>query len=543
MPTVLRVFVQRRWPPLLAACSTIGYGVAVLGFGLDFRPLHNDEGVTLGVASQPSIADVLHTAIDVRHGPPLHYVLVHLSLLWRDDILGLRTPSALLGIVAVAVSFGAGRELIGRAGGAVVSVCVATSPVVIHLGQFARGYTAMIAAAFASLWVMLVLVRTRRLRWVPVYALTALLLVAAHPFGLFALGSELALVVGFSVAPRFRGTRLDRRTLMVPGLALLLGAAALIGLRQVYAPLQDKYRVGEGGPVVDLGSSAFWHRLGGHVTGSTIPALELLLAVAVLAGIGVLLATNRRAAVVVVVWLALPIGALQLLTAASSDFAPERHLSFLLPGYTVAFAALVVEIGRRLRGTRSAVVAALLAAGLLAPAVVADVNDLGNFDSSLRDASLALASRFTTSDVLLTTAGKSEPGEDPREYGAYAALAAPDESPLALWQGTDRPLRCTLVTQVEQRPAPDRVWMLVRPTDPRVLAAALLRAGAVTADAYGSFVLASAPVPQLTPQNALYVGAHLWAAAVEAQPDVHDFRRMARLYRTALLLDKLGRCR
>ena len=95
--------LRARWPPLVALIATLGYAALVIGFGLDFRPLHNDEGVTLGVASRPSAADVLRVAVDDRHGPPLHYLLVHASLVWRYDILGLRLPSAVLGIVAVAV--------------------------------------------------------------------------------------------------------------------------------------------------------------------------------------------------------------------------------------------------------------------------------------------------------------------------------------------------------------------------------------------------------------------------------------------------------
>jgi hypothetical protein len=139
MRSRLRPFVLRQWPPLVASLWMTAYAIATLGFGLNFRPLHHDEGVTLAVASRPSAAGVLHEAIDVRHGPPLHYLLVHASLWWRDDILGLRLPSALLGILAVALSYGAGRELLGRAGGAVVSGIVAASPIVIPLGQDARG--------------------------------------------------------------------------------------------------------------------------------------------------------------------------------------------------------------------------------------------------------------------------------------------------------------------------------------------------------------------------------------------------------------------
>ena len=385
-------FVTKWWPPLVAAAATIGYAVAVLGFGLDFRPLQNDEGVTLAVASMDSVREVLHTAIDVRHGPPLHYLLVHASLAWRDDILGLRLPSAVLGILAVAISYGTGRELLGRSGGAIVSVIVATSPITLHLGQFARGYTAMMAAAFASLWLLLILVRTRRLRWVVPYALSALLLVAAHPFGLFALASEVVLLIVMGVGPKLRhpkSLRADWRSYLAVAVAALLAVAAMVVLRWVYAPLQTKYGVGSGASVVDLGSSGFWSRLGDHVSGSGDALAAIALGAAAIAGFVALLSTNRRAALVVGVWIGLPVGLLIVFTASSHDFAPERHLSFLMPGYATAVAAFVLELGRRLP-RKLAPVAAVVLGALLITGLVADVRIVGGFNDGLRNASLEL---------------------------------------------------------------------------------------------------------------------------------------------------------
>jgi predicted membrane-bound mannosyltransferase len=143
--------------------AVVGYAILVVGFGLDFRPLHHDEAVTLHVAGQPSFGDVFHVAVWDRHGPPLHYLIVHATLDWRYDILGLRLPSAVFGILAVGLAFGCGRELLGRGGGAAVAVVTAVTPITIHLAQFARGYTAMIACAYGSLWLLLILVRTGRL--------------------------------------------------------------------------------------------------------------------------------------------------------------------------------------------------------------------------------------------------------------------------------------------------------------------------------------------------------------------------------------------
>ena len=538
-------FVTKWWPPMVAAAATIGYAVAVLGFGLDFRPLQNDEGVTLAVASMDSVREVLHTAIDLRHGPPLHYLLVHASLEWRHDILGLRLPSAVLGILAVAVSYGTGRELLGRAGGAIVSVIVATSPITLHLGQFARGYTAMMAASFASLWLLLILVRTRRLRWVVPYALCALLLVAAHPFGLFALASEVVLLIVMGVGPKLRhpkSLRTDWRSYLAVAVAALLAVAAMVVLRWVYAPLQTKYGVGSGASVVDLGSSGFWSRLGDHVSGSGDAFAAIALGAAAIAGFVALLSTNRRAALVVGVWFGLPVGLLIVFTASSHDFAPERHLSFLMPGYATAVAAFVLELGRRLP-PKLAPVAAVVCAALLITGLVADVRIVGGFNDGLRNASLELGREFTDTDSLLTSAGKAKAAEDPRLYGAYAALNAPRDSPLGMWRQIHRPVNCALVRQIQQQWQPQRVWMLVKPSDPEGFAATMQAASpATTVRVFSPYVLLSAPTIRQTPQGALFAGVRLWRAAVAAAPDVHDFRHMSQVYRHALNLSRNRLC-
>src|SRR3954453_17317016 len=82
----MRAFLTARWAPLTAVFATVAYAVTVIGFGLNYRPLH--------------------------------YLAVHASLVLRDDMLGLRLPSALFGILAIALACGFGRELLGRSGGA-----------------------------------------------------------------------------------------------------------------------------------------------------------------------------------------------------------------------------------------------------------------------------------------------------------------------------------------------------------------------------------------------------------------------------------------
>ena len=534
-------FLRARWPPLVALAATLGYAVVVIAFGLDFRPLHNDEGVTLGVASRASAIDVLRVAVDHRHGPPLHYLMVHAALWWRYDILALRAPSALLGIAAVALSYGFGRELAGRAGGAVIAVVTASSPITIHLGQFARGYTAMIAAAYASAWLMLVLVRTGRARYVVPYALTALMLVSAHPFGLFALLSELVLMAGFAAMRLRHGWRGQRRLAASLGAAILLGGLALVLLRHLYSPLQNKYGVGSGAPVVKLESTRFWERLGDAASGSAHVGYGIALGVAALLGIAALARRNRPAAVFAAVWLVLPIVLLSVLTAASTDFAPERHLSFLLPGYAVALAGFALEL-RRLAGARfGGVVAAAAMAALLAPGWVADHNELANFNANLRDASLYVGGHFGRADALATTAGTLSQGEDPRLVGAYAVLAAPDSSPLSTWQHTGSLRGCRLAHRLYQRGSVGTLWLMMTVSDPVGVARALRRVGA-DVHGFGSFLVVSQVPRQPTALSTLLSARYLWHIAVKADPSAYDVRRMVRLYRHAAALEASGQC-
>jgi hypothetical protein len=533
--------LRARWPPLVALTATLAYAVVVIGFGLDFRPLHNDEGVTLGVASRASAVDVLRVAVDHRHGPPLHYLLVHAALTWRYDILGLRLPSALLGIVAVAASYGFGRELVGRAGGAVVAVVTASSPITIHLGQFARGYTAMIAAAYLSAWLMLVLVRTGRVRWVLPYAVVALMLVSAHPFGLFALLSELVLMAGFAAVRLRHGLAGQSRLAAALAAAILLGGLALILLHSLYAPLQNKYGVGSGSPVIKLGSQRFWENLGDAASGSGRIGFGIALGVATLLGLAVLAVRNRRAAAFATVWLVLPIVLLSVLTASSRDFAPERHLSFLLPGYAVALAGVVLELRRRLGSRFGGWIAAAALAALLATGWVADHNELANFNADLRNASLYMAGRFGPQDVLATTAGTLSQGEDPRLVGAYAVLAAPDTSPLSTWQHAGSVRGCRLVHRLGQRGSVARLWLMMSVPHPTVVGPALRSVGA-DVHGFGSFLVVSATPPRPTVLSALLRARLLWHTAVVAEPSAYDVRRMVRLYRHAATLEASGRC-
>jgi hypothetical protein len=221
-----------------------------------------------------------------------------------------------------------------------------------------------------------------------------------------------------------------------------------------------------------------------------------------------------------------------VLTATSQDFAPERHLSFLMPGYAAALTGLLLEVSRRL-GRRGPWLAVLLGAALFTPGVVALVNDIGAFTPDLRNASLYVAANFGNDDVLLSTGGIPEKGVDPRLYGAYAALEAPSGSQLAGWQDVGQEGQCALVATLGQRPAPDGAWLMLRSPDPDTLALRLELLGFQDMRTFGQYVVARLPLVRHTIVAALSAGVRGYRAALVLSPGVADFRELISTYRLA----------
>ena len=382
----------------VALAATLAYAVVVIGFGLDFRPLHNDEGVTLGVASRASAIDVLRVAVDHRHGPPLHYLLVHASLAWRYDILGAAAARRRCSASsAVALSYGFGRELLGRARRRrrrgrhrLLADHDPPGPVRARLHRDDRRRPTRAPGC------MLVLVRTGRARWVVPYALAALMLVVGAPVR--AVRAPLRAradggVRGGAPAPRparpapAGGAPWSRRS--------VLGGLALVLLRHLYSPLQSKYGVGSGSPVIELGSrrvlgAARRRRVRLAPTSasrSRWPSPRC--SASPRSGV-----RNRRAAVV----RGGVAGA-----AAGAALGAHGGVERLRPRAPPVVPA--AGLRRRARGLRARaapprrralrrLVAAAVVAALLAPGWVADHNELANFNANLRDASLYMAGRF-----------------------------------------------------------------------------------------------------------------------------------------------------
>ncbi len=118
---------------------------------LEGQSLWHDEGNSLRLAERSISAMVDAVSRDIH--PPGYYMTLKLwTQLVGTTELGLRSLSALWGVVAVAATYGLGRRLFGVFPATVAALLVATNSFAIYYGQEARMYAQLGALSILSLW-------------------------------------------------------------------------------------------------------------------------------------------------------------------------------------------------------------------------------------------------------------------------------------------------------------------------------------------------------------------------------------------------------
>jgi mannosyltransferase len=108
-------------------------------YRLDAQSLWNDEGTSVAIA-QRDLATIARDAAHDIH-PPLYYWLLHgwVRLMGTSEA-GVRSLSALLGVILVALTYLLGRMLAGRWAGLLAALLAAANPFQVYYSQEARMY-------------------------------------------------------------------------------------------------------------------------------------------------------------------------------------------------------------------------------------------------------------------------------------------------------------------------------------------------------------------------------------------------------------------
>ena len=120
------------------------------------RPLTGDEGLTWDTSLEFPAAFLLWTHHPDH--PPLSFVLVRLSLeAFGHSVWGLRTPSALAGILCIPAAWLLGRRF---GAGPILATLVAFDPALVVLSSLARMYALLALLTLVALWRMDALVES-----------------------------------------------------------------------------------------------------------------------------------------------------------------------------------------------------------------------------------------------------------------------------------------------------------------------------------------------------------------------------------------------
>jgi 4-amino-4-deoxy-L-arabinose transferase-like glycosyltransferase len=361
-------------------------GLTLVAAGLRFATLgaqayHHDEIVT---ASRVLRGDFVHAMEAVgfsESAPPLYYALAWLwTQITGTGEAGLRSLSALVGVLTVPVAYLLGAELRGRRAGIAAAALVAVNPMLLWYSQEARAYSLFVLlAALAALhfvralsardvpslkhpmWPLSDGTSGRGRRDLTLWGVFSALTLATHYFAIFPIAFE----AGWLVWRRGREAVRGIWIVALSGLALAplllhqmsLGHAEWIGGRSLGHRLWETgatFLVGETGDVIARPEA---------ILPAVVPLLAALTALALLAWRGD--RAERRAAGIMLALLAATVAVPVALAvvAPGKDYVLARNL---LPALVPLLVALAVGMTLRRARRGGIVIASVLIAYSLA---------------------------------------------------------------------------------------------------------------------------------------------------------------------------------
>ena len=317
-------------------------------------PPHEDETLALFVG-RSSLGGLFHIVLGQRGGAPLHYVLAWAIAHTGGGLTELRLASALFAVASLPALAALSARLTDRATALVATALASGSWVLLFHGIYGRMYSIFLfSSAVSYLTLLRALERGGRRAWA-LWALTGLVLVATHPYGVLVLASQ-----GLYVLIRRERVR---------EAAWAFGAVVVLGIPfwRASLVLADRFDVGVGGggPLAGpLGVLRYLRAAAGDFSAGWTATLWLAIA---LAAAGLVLLARRRdgSALLVACALGTPTAALIVAHLGSATSPQTRHLIFLLPFFSTLVAVPLVAAARARRAlvpAAAVAVAALLAA-------------------------------------------------------------------------------------------------------------------------------------------------------------------------------------
>jgi hypothetical protein len=343
---------------LVALCTVVG---GVMRLVVAHQSLFADELSTYWIVAEHGlrgVVSVVHTNAEIT--PPLYFVAAWLTANGSESPELLRLPSLVAGIATIPLVYALGLRTVGRAAALVATVITTCAPFMIYYSAEARGYGVMMALIVLSTLAMLLAIDTGRVRWWVLYAVASCAAMYTHYTSAFALGAQFLWLLWAHPAAR-KPALLANLCAAVGFLPWTSGAindfnsptSKILSALSPFTPHDVLIALGHwtfGYPYASL-------RLG-ELPGT--PAIVLLALSVVVAAGGLALravrarpvrwrpSLDRRLVLVIAIALAVPVGE-GLVSAVSTNLFGVRNLASAWPALALAFAALLMAAGPRLR--------------------------------------------------------------------------------------------------------------------------------------------------------------------------------------------------
>jgi hypothetical protein len=206
-------------PSAVIVLVLVVLGAALRFYGLNHQGYWYDEANTVFLVRH-SAGQMLGLLPATESTPPFYYCLAWLwTRVFGSGEAGLRSLSALFGVLVIPIAYVLGREAVTRRVGLVLATLVAFNPLLVWYSQEARSYALLVLLTTATL---LAVVRARRTpdpRAMAIWAVAAILALTTHYYAVIVIGPEALWLLWHH--RRRRGVQLAVAAVVAGGLALI----------------------------------------------------------------------------------------------------------------------------------------------------------------------------------------------------------------------------------------------------------------------------------------------------------------------------------
>jgi 4-amino-4-deoxy-L-arabinose transferase-like glycosyltransferase len=226
---------------VIALC---GLGAVLRFYSLGHQGFWYDEGNTVLLIHYP-LGKMLGLIPQTESTPPLYYLAAWVwARVFGFGEAGLRSLSALVGVLVVPIAYGAGAKLVSRRAGLIVAALCACNPFLIWYSQEARSYSLLVLFSAAALLSFAYVLEWPTTRHVAVWVACCALSLATHYYAVVAIAPQMVwLLIRHR---RSRAVQVGLAAVLVSGLALLPLASTQNGTGRdtwiAHAPLGVRLR-------------------------------------------------------------------------------------------------------------------------------------------------------------------------------------------------------------------------------------------------------------------------------------------------------------